>query len=288
MDLPPVPATVTRLITSGRLPPPVAGQFTPAGHLADEADWSSVADAVEEHLADGGADDLRGGLALVGAYGRLDSLDCYADPDDVDEGNDRAVVLLGEAEANGVGEDETAGLWWYSEHLRNLVAELRDENAEMEAYVAEHGATPRGRLNAKLMSAHELHAAGDRAAALALFREVAEISPWESEFGGCFDLVDVGWCRLLHDAAHVDGPEAARAVWREARAHYRGAKFPVTEHACRLIDMLLGTGVPDILAVIAADRRVTAEQDDPPGGLRVPLDEDEIRTLRLADAETGA
>jgi hypothetical protein len=290
MDLPPIPASVTTLVTSGKLPPEFAAFFTPAGELTDGTGWSDVAGAVDEYLAAGGVDEgVRGAVALAGAYGRLDSLeDLVADPDDMDEDNNRAIELLREAEAYGVDEDETSELWWYSEHMRSLAAELIDQTAEMDAYVAKHGATPRGRLEAKLGQAHDRYAAGDRAAALALFREVAEISPWESEFSGCLDRIDVGWCRLLHDAAHVDGPEAARKVWQEARAHYRAARFPITMHAWQLIDMLLGTGVPDIIAVIAAERRETAEQDDPPGGLRVPLNDDERRILQLAQAEIDA
>jgi hypothetical protein len=57
-----------------------------------------------------------GGLALTGAYGH--------------QGNDRAVELLQEAEAGGVDEDETCDLWWYSEHIRSLAAELRDEHTD--------------------------------------------------------------------------------------------------------------------------------------------------------------
>jgi hypothetical protein len=240
---------------------------------------------VDEYLAAGGVDEnVRGTLALAGAYGHLDSLeDGVVDPDEMDEGNDRAIVLLQEAEANGVDEDVTHELWWYSDDMRSLAARLSDENAEMDAYVAKHGATPRGRLEAKLTQAHDLYAAGDRAPALALFREVAEISPWDSEFSGCFDSIDVGWCHLLRDAAHIDGPEAARKVWQEARAHYRAAKFPVVpEHAWRLIEMLLGTGVPDIIEVIIYEWLEVAELA---GRSDVPVTEDEHRIFELALAE---
>lgn len=283
MDLPPVPASVTALIGSGKLPPEIAAFFTPAGELADGAGWYHVTSAVDEYLAAGGVDEnLRGALALAGAYGRLDELEDCGDPDVMDEDNDRAVELLQEAEANGVDEDETAELWWYSDRFRSLAAELREQTAEIEAYVAKHGATPRGRLEAKLRQAHDLYSAGDRAAALALFREVAEISPWESEFSGCFDRIDVGWCRLLHDAAHVEGPEAAREVWQEARAHHRAAKFPVAQHAWPLIEMLLGTGVPDIIEVIIHEWVAAAEQA---GEADVPVTEDEHRIFELAVAE---
>ncbi|MEU4443241.1 hypothetical protein AB0K14_13375 [Actinosynnema sp. NPDC050801] len=268
MDLPPVPDRVAALVASGVLPP-------------------EFGDAAEERLAAVDADEGEtGALALAAAYGRLELLaDDVVDPDVMDENNDRAVELLRVAEANGVDEDESLAFWWYSDRMRNLGAEIRDEMAAMEEYVAEHGTTPRGRLDAKLEQAHALYEAGDRAAAIALFREVAEISPWDSEFSGCSDRVDVGWCRLLHDAAHVDGPEAARRVWREARTHYLASTFPHTDHACRLIEMLLGTGVPDIVAVVAAQRREAAEPERPPGLLTWPLSEDEQRVLGLADAE---
>ncbi|MFC9234259.1 hypothetical protein ACFTZI_35715 [Streptomyces decoyicus] len=166
--------------------------------------------------------------------------------------------------------------------LRSRAAELRDHLAETDAYVEKHGSTPRGRLEAKLGRAHDLYSAGDRGAALALFREVAEISPWGSEFSGCFDRVDVGWCRLLHDAAHVDGPERARKVWQEARAHYRGAKFPLTMHSWRLTEMLLGTGLPDIIEVIIYEWLESAEEA---GTSDVPVTEDQHRIFELALAE---
>jgi len=284
MDLPPVPASVTALATSGRLPPEFAAFFTPAGELSDDTGWLDLAHAVAERLAAGGIDaGVRGALALAGAYGYLDALeDGVADPDFADEDNDRAVELLREAEAHGVDEDETRELWWYSDHLRSLAAEIRADNAEMEAYVAQHGATPRGRLEATLTQAHESYAAGDRAAALALFREVAEISPWTSEFSGCLDRTDVAWCRLLHDAAHVDGPEAARKVWQEARTHHRGARFPLTNHAWPLIKMLLGTGVPDLIEVVILEWVAAAEEA---GTADVPVDEDVHRLYQLALAE---
>lgn len=283
MDLPSVPTSVTAVIASGKLPPELRSFFTPAGELTDETDWSHVASALDAHLASGGVDEgVRGALALAGAYGRLDSLEDWPDPDDVDEGTDRVVELLREAEANGVSEEETSELWWYSEHLRSRAAELSDYLAERDAYVAKHGATPRGRLDTKLGEARDLYSAGDRAAALALFREVAEISPWEREFSGCFDRIDIGWCRLLHDAAHGDGPEAARKIWQEARAHYRAATFPLTDHAWQLIEMLLGTGSPDIIEVIIREWVAAAEQA---GTSDVPVTEDQHRIFELAVAE---
>lgn len=283
MDLPSVPVSVTTVITSGKLPPEFRAFFTPAGELTDEADWSDVASAVDEYLASGGVDEnVRGALALAGAYGRLDSLEDFADPDEVDEGMDRVDELLRDAEAHGVDEDETSELWWFSEDLRSRAAELSEYQAEMDAYVAKHGATPWGRLDAKLGQAHDLYSAGDRAAALTLFREVAEICPWESEFSGCIDRIDIGWCRLLHDAAHVDGPEAARKIWQEARAHYRAATFPLTDHAWQLIEMLLGTGLPDIIEAIIRDWVEAAEQA---GTSDVPVTEDQHRIYQLAVAE---
>lgn len=287
MDQPPVPTSVTSMVISGKLPPEFGAFFTPAGELTDETYWSHVASAVEAYLAtadvDVGVDEnVRGALALAGAYGWLDSLDDGADPDQMDEDSDRAIALLQVAEAHGIDEDETDELWRYAEHIGSLAAELGDYLAEMDAYVAKHGATPRGRLDAKLGQAHELYSAGERAAAVALFREVAEIDPWGSEFSGCFDRIDTGWCRLLHDAAHVEGPEAARTIWQEARAHYRAARFPVTMHAWPLVEMLLGTGVPDIIEVIIHEWLDAAIED---GRGEVPVTEDEHRIYELALAE---
>ncbi|MEU0803948.1 hypothetical protein [Streptomyces sp. NPDC005970] len=283
MDLPPVPASVTSMVISGKLPSEFTAFFTPAGELTDETYWSHVASAVEAYLPTAGVDeDVRGVLALAGAYGWLDSLDDGADPDQMDEDSDRAIALLREAEAHGIDEDETDELWRYAEHIGSLAAELSDYLAEMDAYVAKHGATPQGRLDAKLGEAHELYSAGERAAAVALFREVAEIDPWVSEFSGCFDRIDIGWCRLLYDAAQVEGPEAARKIWQEARVHHRAARFPVTMHAWPLVEMLLGAGVPDIIEVIIHEWLDAAIED---GRGEVPVTEDEHRIYELALAE---
>lgn len=285
MDLPPVPASVISMIISGRLPSEFTAFFTPAGELTDVADWSHVASAVEAYLATAGEDedeDVRGVLALAGAYGWLYPLDEGADPDEMDEDSDRAIALLQKAEAHGIDEDETYELWRYAEDIGSRAAELSDYLAEMDAYVAKHGATPRGRLDAKLGQAHELYSAGDRAAAIVLFREVAEIDPWGSEFSGCFDRIDIGWCRLLYDAAQVEGPEAARKIWQEARVHHRAARFPLTMHAWPLIEMLLGTGVPDIIEVIMREWVDAAIEG---GRGEVPVTDDEHRVYELAVAE---
>ncbi|WP_030410192.1 hypothetical protein [Streptomyces sp. NRRL S-1448] len=283
MDLPSVPASVTTLITSGKLPSECRALFTPAGELTDETAWSHVASSVSECLASGGVDeDVRGAVALAGAYGCLASCEDFMDPDDMHEDIERAVELLREAEANGIDEEETSELWWYSEDLRDRAAEFSEYEADMHAYVAKHGATPWGRLDAKLKQAHDLYSAGERSAALALFREVAEISPWDSEFSGCSDRIGAGWCRLLHDAAHHDGPEAARKIWQDARAHHRAAKFPHTDHAWQLIEMLLGTGLPDIIEVIIREWVEAAEQA---GTSDVPVTEDQHRIFQLAVAD---
>ncbi|MGY0062892.1 hypothetical protein ACWY4P_41205 [Streptomyces sp. LZ34] len=283
MDQPPVPASVTSVITSGKLPSEFTAFFTPVGELTDETYWSHVASAVEAYLATADVDEnVRGALALAGAYGWLDSLDDGADPDQMDEDSDRSIALLREAEAHGIDEDETYELWRYAEHIGSRAAELNDYIAEMDAYVAKHGATPQGRLDAKLGQAHELYSAGERAAAIVLFREVAEIDPWGGEFSGCFDRIDIGWCRLLHDAAQVEGPEAARRIWQEARAHHRAARFPVTMHAWQMVEMLLGTGVPDIIEVIIHEWLDAAIED---GRGEVPVTEDEQRVFELALAE---
>ena len=73
--------------------------------------------------------------------------------------------------------------------------------------------------------AHDLSFAGDRAAALALFREVAEISPWDGEFSSSTASTSAGAvCCMM--PAHVDGPEAARKVWQEAGRITAGRGFP--------------------------------------------------------------
>lgn len=283
MDMPSVPVSLTALVTSGRLPPRLAALFTPTGGLADETWWAHVVRAADEYLAGEDVDeDVRGGVALAGAYGILDELEDCPDADQIDEDIRRVAELLQDAEDHGVDEDETLELWWYSEHLTSLAAEFRERDEELEAYIAEHGTTPKGRLEAKLEQAHELYESGDRAAAVALFREVAEVCPWDSEFSGCLDRIDVGWCRLLHDAAHTDGPEATRTIWQEARTHFRAARFPVAEHSWPLVDMLLGTGVPDIIEVIIYEWIEAAERA---GTSDVPVSEEEHHLFQLAMAE---
>ncbi len=103
-----------------------------------------------------------------------------------------------------------------------------------------------------------------------------------AEFSGCLDRIDVGWCRLLHDAAHADGPEAARKIWQEARAHYRATVFPTSRHAWSLVEMLLGTGVPDIIEVII---RGWLEDAEVAGRSDVPVDDAVHRIFQLALAE---
>ncbi|QFZ20188.1 hypothetical protein [Saccharothrix syringae] len=255
MDLPPVPAAVTALVAAGELPP-------------DPADWERVADER------GAGDDAGGAIALAGAYGCLEALE-FAGSEEMTGYNDRATALLREAEERGA--TGTGDLWAYSERMRDVAVLAR----AAEEYKAEHGASPRQLLNAKLERAHALYEAGDRAAALALFREVAEVDLW-GEFTGTADRADVGWYRLLHDAAHVEGPEATRRIWHEARASRRAARFPYPGLSCRLVEVLLGTGVPDILLVLVEERLAAAEEDQPAGRLPWPLGDDDRRVLALA------
>ena len=119
MDLPPVPDRVTALIASGTLPP-------------------DFADVAEERLAAGVVPGgLRGALALAAAHGRLDSVaDGVADPDGMDEDNDRALELLRIAEDDGVAEDETLPLRWFSDYMRDLAKELEAGRDRADAAAA--------------------------------------------------------------------------------------------------------------------------------------------------------
>ncbi|ASR36243.1 hypothetical protein BAY61_15915 [Prauserella marina] len=291
MDLPPVPASVTALIASGNLPPELAPLFTAEGQLAADTDWAHVAEAGEDHLAASPDEPHRAALALACAYGRLeDADDGVADPERMAKDTSKAITLLELAEATGINEDETAPLWSFAHRMEDLAAELIDENADLDAYITEHGTTPREQLHTKLRDAHDRYAAGDRAAALTLFRQVAETDMWLTFSGGgdITEPIDIAWCRLLDDAAHSEGPDAAREIWREAATAYRGATFPRVDHACPLIDVLLGTGVPDIVAAIADMRLRAAAPDQPSGLLPWPLDEHERHILDLASAEIAA
>ncbi|GAB3585674.1 hypothetical protein GCM10027445_63490 [Amycolatopsis endophytica] len=268
MDLPPLPASVTSLVASGKLPPDVAALFTPAG----EEDWSGIAAAAEELLAGEVAADVRGPLALAAAYGHLDDIE-FTDSGEMTERNDRAIALIDEAWEHGVPAEDLGDLTDFTHRVQDVAHLARDT----EDYVVKHGATAATRLNRKLEQAHALYEAGDRAAALPLFRDVAEADVW-GEFSGASDRSDIGWCRLLQDAAYHEGPEATRKIWQEAKASRHAARFPYPPWSCPLIEMLVGTGVPDLLEILASERLALALRDDDPW----ELTEDERWTLSRA------
>jgi hypothetical protein len=118
------------------------------------------------------------------------------------------------------------------------------------------------------------HRAGDREAALTLFRKVA-FGPGAPEI---VPQIDEAWVMLLADAADHDGPDAVRTLWRVAKAHRK--RFPWPGVAAQLIERLLGKNVPDILAEAVATRR---EQEK-----NWYLDSDEQLVLELAQAEIDA
>ncbi|WP_017981845.1 hypothetical protein [Amycolatopsis methanolica] len=269
MDLPPVPPSVRALATSGKLPPELAPLFTPPG----QERWGRIAEAVDERL-DEVDPAVRGAFALAGAYGHLDDIE-FLESGEMHEHNDRAVALIDEALGHGGPDEEVQELWDLTYRVQDAAHLAHDH----EEYVAKHGATAEQRLNVKLAETHARHEAGDRDAALRLFREVAEADVW-GEFGGAAYRSDIGWCRLLHDAAHHDGPEAARKIWQEAKASRHAARFPYPHWSAPLIEMLLGTGVPDLLALLARERLEAAESAPP-----WPLDDDELRVLALAVEE---
>ncbi|MDQ0382327.1 hypothetical protein [Amycolatopsis thermophila] len=271
MDLPPPPDSVTALAAPGKLPPELAGLFTPAG----EEQWSRIAELAETHLTREVAPDVRGPLALAAAYGYLDDVE-FLDSTEMTERNERARELLEEAVAHGVAHDEAAELWDFTHQVQDAAHYAR----EHEEYVAEHGATAKQRLNAKLERAHALYESGDRAPALALFREVAEADIW-GEFSGAGHRSDIGWCRLLADAAHHEGPEATRRIWREAKASRHAAHFPYPHWAAPLVETLIGTGVPDILEIVVSERLDLALREENPWDLT----EDERWTLSRAIEE---
>lgn len=225
---------------------------------------------------------------LPGAPGRrcwpVPSTRRYADLDDVefgatteiDEHTDRAIALIEEALGHGVPDAEVRPLWDHAHRVGN-VAHLAHDH---EACLAEHGAPAEQRPNAILERAHAHYEAGDRGAALPLFRDVAEADVWGG-FSGAATRSDIGWCRLLHDAAHHDGADAVRAIWQEAKTSRHAARFPHPEWSAALIEMLLGTGVPDVLEVLAAERLDPALREDDPW----ELTDDEHTTLARAIGE---
>jgi hypothetical protein len=118
------------------------------------------------------------------------------------------------------------------------------------------------------------HEAGDRATALKLFRKVA-FGPGAPEI---VPQVDGAWVMLMADAAEHDGPAAVRTLWRVVRAHHR--LFPWPGVTTRLIELLLGRNVPDILSEAVAIRREQAKNWS--------LDSEEQLVLTLAEEELGA
>lgn len=267
MDMPPVPPSVRALATSGQLPPDLAALFAPPGREK----WTRIAEAVDERL-DEVDPAVRGAFALAGAYGHLDDIE-FLGPGEMDEHNDRAIALLEEALEHGVPEEEAEGLWDVTLRVPDVAHLVRDH----EEYLAEHGTTASGRLKAKLDEADARYAAGDRAGALVLFREIGEADLW-GEFSGAMEVSDLGWCRLLQDAVRFDGPEATRRIWQAARASRHAARFPHPHWSVPLAELLMGAGVPDILEVVVAERLDAALRDHLPW----ELSEDERWTLSRA------
>jgi hypothetical protein len=118
------------------------------------------------------------------------------------------------------------------------------------------------------------HRAGDRTAALKLFRKIA-FGPDSPEI---VPQTDGAWVMLMADAAEHDGPDAVRTLWRVARAHRK--LFPWPGVAAELIERLLGKNVPDILAEAVEFRRNQARNWS--------LDSDEQLVLKLAQEEIDA
>jgi len=118
------------------------------------------------------------------------------------------------------------------------------------------------------------HEAGDRVAALKLFRKIA-FGPSAPEV---VPEIDSAWAMLMADAAEHDGPDTVRTLWRVARAHRK--LFPWPGVAAQLIERLLGRNVPDILAEAVAACHVHARNWS--------LDHDEQLVLKLAEEEIDA
>jgi hypothetical protein len=118
------------------------------------------------------------------------------------------------------------------------------------------------------------HEAGDRVAALKLFRKVA-FGPSAPEV---VPEIDGAWAMLMADAAEHDGPNAVRTLWRVARAHRK--LFPWPGVAVQLVELLMGRDVPDILAEAVAACRAYARNWS--------LDSDERLVLKLAEEEIDA
>ena len=122
--------------------------------------------------------------------------------------------------------------------------------------------------------ANARYLAGDRVAALKLFRKVA-FGPGAHEI---VPQIDEAWVILLADAAEHDGPDAVRTLWRVVRAHRKS--FPWPGVAAQLIERLLGKNVPDVLAEAVATRREHEKNWS--------LDDSEQLLLELAQAEIDA
>ncbi|HVV11390.1 hypothetical protein [Amycolatopsis sp.] len=280
MDTPSLPAEVAALLTAERLPPELAALFGPDGASAAEVGELDAVDAIADCLTAGKVPaELRGAVALAAAQGCLDEI-WYFDGEEIYARIERAHRFLDEAEKHGLDRAATGELRDFADRLSNVAA----ESIEMDEYVIEHGSTPRGLLDDKLQRAHELYGSGAQAEGLALFREVAETERW-GEFTGNGDRIDIGWCRLLFHAAHHESPSRVRQIWAEARALHK--TFPYPDWACPLIEGLLGTGVPDVLEVLARERLDLAFGRGP-DGLTRELDDSETRVLQHAVAEIKA
>jgi hypothetical protein len=234
-----VPPTAAELIASDRMPAWLAECFDPALTLSSRPDWIDVADTIEAK-GDSADPALRGVLALMTAYGSI--YRCEIVLDRIGERVEEIFGLLDTAVAGGIDEREVGPLRWAADKLEELYAEEEEEEEE------DGDSAPT--LFDGNRAADAAYLGGDRVAALARYRAVADAET--SGGSGVYEITHA-WAMLVADAAEHEGAAAAREVWRSARA--RNDWFPWPGAGGRLIERLLGKGIPDILAEAVAIRR---------------------------------
>ncbi|GAA1035691.1 hypothetical protein GCM10009557_44310 [Virgisporangium ochraceum] len=234
-----VPPTAAALIASRRMPAWLAAGFDPAQTLSPFPDWADIADTIEAY-GDSADPSLRGVLALMTAYGRIDRAVTVLDR--LEERTAEILGLCDLAVANGIDEDEV-------EPLRAATEELEEIWPDGDDTAGDDG---RPGVSDLLAAADAAYAEGDRAGALARYRDLAAADAQALGGSGVY-AITYAWTALIADAAEHEGAAAAGALWRAARA--RNEWFPWPGAGGALIRGLLGRDLADLVAEAVAIRR---------------------------------
>ncbi|MFC9437562.1 hypothetical protein [Nocardia sp. NPDC057030] len=138
LDIPEMPPGLVAFIASGRLPAPLAERFDPALTHSTAPKWGDVALMVDLYLDNPDLDpDLRGPLALLGAYAYLETCEFM-----LDQLVRRARIVLrlvDVARRHGVADADAEELSDAAWRIYELGAELDDQRAADDSAAAGGG-----------------------------------------------------------------------------------------------------------------------------------------------------